>query len=82
MADNIENHYHQRPQRSGSSATGWILGVIIAIAAIAALWYYGTRDQTDIATTNSTTNNTVTTTEPPAGSTLTRPSRGEFDWRG
>ena len=32
MADNIENHYNQRPQRTGSSATGWILGVIIALA--------------------------------------------------
>ena len=31
MADNIENHYNQRPQRSGSSATGWVLGVIIAV---------------------------------------------------
>ncbi|WP_409756616.1 diacylglycerol/lipid kinase family protein [Aestuariivirga sp.] len=63
MADNIENHYNQRPPRSGSSATGWILGVIIALAAIALLWYYGTRGDGDVA---STTNNTTVTTEPPA----------------
>ena len=73
MADNIENNYNQRPQRSDSSATGWILGVIIAIAAIAAIWYYGTRDGADVATTNNTTNNTVTT-EPPAATTPTAPA--------
>lgn len=62
MADNIENHYHQRPQRSDSSATGWVLGVIVALLAILALWYYGTHR--DVAST--TTNNTTVTTEPPA----------------
>ena len=57
MADNIENHYHQRPQRSDSSTTGWVIGVIVALLAILALWYYGT--QRDIAST--TTNNTTPT---------------------
>ena len=34
MADNIENHYHQRPQRSDSPATGWVIGAIVASWAI------------------------------------------------
>ena len=63
MADNIENQYQQRPLRSRSPATGWILGVIIALAVIGILWYYGTRDSVNI--TNTTTNAPVTT-EPPA----------------
>jgi hypothetical protein len=54
MADNIENQYQQRPVRSRSSATGWILGVIIALAVIGILWYYGTRDTVNV--TNTTTN--------------------------
>jgi diacylglycerol kinase family enzyme len=67
MADNIENQYQQRTVRSRSSATGWILGVIIALAVIGVLWYYGTRDTADV--TNTTTNAPVTTTEPPAATT-------------
>jgi diacylglycerol kinase family enzyme len=64
MADNIENQYQQRNVRSRSSATGWILGVIIALAVIGILWFYGTRDTVNV--TNTTTNAPVTTTEPPA----------------
>ena len=45
--------------RSRSSATGWVLGVIIALAVIAVLWYYGTRDVAGRGNiTNNTTNNT------------------------
>lgn len=63
MADNIENNYNTRDTGSrSSSATGWVIGVIIAVVAIAALWYYGTRGDVDTAGTN--TNNNVTTVQP------------------
>jgi cytoskeletal protein RodZ len=71
MAENTENQYRQSPQRSRSSATGWVLGVIIALAVIGVLWFYGTRDGTDI--TNTTTNAPVTT-EPPAATTPVAPA--------
>lgn len=60
MADNIENHYHQRPQRTESSANGWILGAVVAVLAILALWYYGTHR--DVTMTGAPSN--VTTTAP------------------
>ena len=63
MADNIETSYTKRPQQSGSSVTGWILGVIVALVAIALLWYYATRG-TEVATTSTATPNAVTTEQP------------------
>ena len=43
MPDNTQTKFQQTPQRSQSSTTGWIIAVIIALIAIGALWYYGTR---------------------------------------
>jgi hypothetical protein len=88
MADNIENQYNQKnPRPAASSSTGWILGAVIALAAIAAIWYYGTRD--DAGTVNNNVNveqpstttpatppadtSTTTTTTPPADTTTTAP---------
>ena len=60
MADNIDKQYNQTtPQRAASSSTGWIVGAIVALAVIAALWYYGTRDVAGPVTNN-------VTVEPPA----------------
>jgi hypothetical protein len=86
MADNIENNYNQRnPRSDSSSATGWILGGIIALAAIAAIWYYGMRggDTTNVtveqpattapATPPADTSTTTTTTDTDSTTITTTP---------
>ncbi len=64
MADNIENQYNQKTTRpagttpvgqrtsTSSSSTGWILGAVIALAAIAAIWYYGSMNNVDTVDNN------------------------------
>jgi hypothetical protein len=61
MANTPESRYQQRPQRTASAATGWIIGTVIAILAIAALWFYGFRSSTVTTTTSA-----PTSTETPA----------------
>ena len=63
MADNIENRFQQRTQRVDSSVAGWVIGAVIAILAIAAVWYYGTRSS-EVGKTTGTTTGAITTEQP------------------
>jgi hypothetical protein len=73
MAENIEKNYTQIPQRMGSSATAWTVGIIMAIALIGGIWYYTARDRSFVAITPSNSTGTTMTKTPvmPAPSTTT-----------
>lgn len=64
MTNSTDKQFQQRPQARASSATGWIIGAIIALLAIAAVWFFGIRTSDDV-TRPGTTSNTTTKTNPP-----------------
>lgn len=66
MANTPDNRLQQRPQHAASAATGWIIGVIIAVLAAAALWFYGFRGG-ELSTPPSAPTGTVTPETPAPG---------------
>lgn len=81
MADNFKPHHQQRFPQLRSSLTGWVLGIIVAVLAILAFWYYGMQHKLISPPTSSVTTEQPATPPPPApapdsssGSTTTAPA--------